>query len=79
DVWVTPPGGTALVMTNLTGHPVVSVPSGFLPVPGQGTSPRRLPASLSFQARLYRDDRALAAAHAFQQATDWHRRRPPIA
>lgn len=79
DVWVTPPGGTALVMTNLTGHPVVSVPSGFLPVPGQGDSPRRLPASLSFQARLYREDRALAAAHAFQQATDWHRRRPPIA
>lgn len=78
DVWVTPPGGAALVMTNLTGHPVVSVPSGFLPVPGRSDSPRRLPASLSFQARLYRDDRALAAAHAFQQATDWHRRRPPI-
>lgn len=79
DVWASLPGGQHLTMTNLTGHPTVCVPTGFQPVPNQPPSGRRLTAGASFNARLYRDDRALAVAHAFQQATDWHRRRPPIA
>ncbi|HUR58787.1 MAG TPA: amidase [Opitutaceae bacterium] len=80
DVLVTPPGGAQLVMTNLTGHPTACVPSGFIPVKDQpADSPRRNAGSLSFIARLYRDDHALAAAQAFQQATDFHTRRPPIA
>lgn len=81
DVWLVPaPGGNNLVLTNLTGHPAVCVPCGFAPVKDQPAgSPRRNPAALTFNARLYRDDRALAVAHAFQAATDFHRRRPPIA
>ncbi len=80
DAWVSFPSGNHLVVTNLTGHPTVCVPTGFRPVVGQpADSPRRLTAALSFNARLYRDDLALAVAHAFQGATDWHTRRPPIA
>lgn len=80
DVWLSPPGGNHLVVTNLTGHPTVCVPTGFLPVKDNPPeSLRRNTAAMSFNARLYHDDRALAVAHAFQQATDFHRRRPPIA
>ncbi|MBI5689630.1 MAG: amidase [Verrucomicrobia bacterium] len=79
SVWVSPPAGNPLVLTNLTGHPSVCVPTGFLPVPGAAPdSPRRTAQAMTFHARFYHDDRALTAAHAFQQATDWHRRRPPV-
>lgn len=80
DVFASLPGGNHLVYTNLTGHPAACVPSGFQPVKDQPAgSPRRLTAGISFNARLYRDDRALTVAHAFQQATDFHSRRPSIA
>lgn len=83
DVWVTPPvpgPSPNLFITNLTGHPTVCVPAGFLPVPDQpADSSRRNPGSTTFTARLYRDDLALTAAHAFQEGSDWHRRRPPLA
>lgn len=79
DVWVSPPAGAPLVLTNLTGHPTVCVPIGYNPVPGQPAgSPRRQAGAMTFHARLHRDELALHAAHAFQGATDWHRRRPPV-
>ena len=36
------------------------------------------PASSSFLAHLDRDEDALRVAHAYQQATDFHRRRPDL-
>lgn len=54
---------------SLSGHPAVSVPMGF--------SPDGLPLGLQIAGR--RDDLALRVAHCFQQATDWHLRRPPCA
>ncbi|HJZ88967.1 MAG TPA: amidase [Polyangia bacterium] len=54
---------------NLCGLPAISVPCGFadgLPVGLQLVGPPLSEASV------------LAVAHAFQQATDWHRRRPPL-
>ncbi len=80
DVFVAPPyrGGT-LGITNLTGHPCVCVPNAFRPVEGQpAASPRREPGSITFIGRLYRDAEMLALARAYQQATDFHRRRPSI-
>ncbi|WP_022834656.1 amidase [Salisaeta longa] len=68
-------GGT-LSITNLTGHPCVCVPNAFRAVEGAG--PQKQPGSLSFIGALYRDDVPLRLAHAFQQATDFHRRRPPL-
>ena len=51
----------------LFGCPAASVPCGF--VDG-------LPVALSLAGRRLEDDAVLAAAHAFQQVTDWHRRSP---
>lgn len=79
DVWVSSSSGPQLTLTNLTGHPAVCVPVGFEPIAGEPPeSPRRTVVAATFQARLYRDELALAAAHALQQATDWHLRRPPL-
>lgn len=60
--------GSHLGLTNLTGHPEVSVPSGF----HEGS-----PTSLRFTGRLYGDTEILTLAHAFQGVTDHHRRMPP--
>ena len=80
DVFVSPSfGGQTLGITNLTGHPAVCVPNAFRPVDGQTSgSPRRSPRSITFVGGLYRDADALALAHAYQAATDFHRRRPPV-
>jgi Asp-tRNA(Asn)/Glu-tRNA(Gln) amidotransferase A subunit family amidase len=41
-------------------------------------SPRpQVPVSLTFLGPLYREDLALALAHHYQGATEWHRKRPP--
>lgn len=69
DVYVAPSfGGQNLLMTNLTGHPQVTVPSGFRK---DGT-----PTSITFTGRLYGEAELLAVAKAFQEATDFHLKRP---
>mgnify|MGYP003351362154 FL=1 len=80
EAWVTPAFGDHLSLTNATGHPAVCVPAGFAPVKDQpAESARRNATAVTFHAPLFADDRALAVAHAFQQSTDWHTRRPPAA
>ena len=70
DVVVTPTNAQNLVgLTNLTGQPCVVVPSGFR---DDGT-----PVSLSFLGNLYGEAPALLLAKAYQDATDFHARRPP--
>lgn len=80
DVFVAPSfGGQVLGITNLTGHPCVCVPNAFRPVEdAPAGSPRRQPGSISFIGGLYQDAAALRLAHAYQQATDFHRQRPAI-
>jgi Asp-tRNA(Asn)/Glu-tRNA(Gln) amidotransferase A subunit family amidase len=69
DVFVSPSYAPSLLMaTNLTGHPTVVVPNGFTDA---GT-----PVSISFVGNLWRDAEALLLARAYQEATDFHRRRP---
>jgi len=68
DVIVTPPF-RLLTTTNLTGHPQVVVPCGF--VDG-------LPRTIGFLGRLYDEGSPLRLALAYQQATDWHTKRPPL-
>jgi len=53
---------------NLAGLPAISVPAGFV---------RDLPVGLHIIANYFEEARLLAAAHAFQQETDWHQRVPP--
>ncbi|RMH21304.1 MAG: amidase [Acidobacteria bacterium] len=71
DVYLTPSfGGSNLLLTNLTGHPQVVLPNGFR---DDGT-----PVSITFTGNLYGEGPLLAVAHAYQQATDYHRRRPQL-
>ncbi len=89
DVIVTPSEGTQLVATNLTGQPAVVVPNGirgddapaaphagdedFWDAGGPGT-----PVSLTFLGSLYSDARVAAFAHAYQEATGFHKLHPKL-
>jgi len=53
---------------NLAGIPGISVPCGF--------SADGLPIGLQLQAGHFQEERLLAAAQAFEQATDYHKRKP---
>jgi Asp-tRNA(Asn)/Glu-tRNA(Gln) amidotransferase A subunit family amidase len=66
-------GGNDLLLTNLTGHPTVVLPDGFRKVNGVD-----LPQAITFTGRLYGETELLAVAHAYQQATGHHLRRPPM-
>ena len=54
-------------------QPSISVPNGFTSHPHQP-----LPTALMITGALFEDARVLRIAHAYQQATDFHRQRPPI-
>lgn len=72
DVYLAPSfGGTNLLLTNLTGHPQVVLPNGFRA--SNGT-----PTSIAFTGRLYGEAEALTVAQAYQQATDFHTKRPKL-
>jgi Asp-tRNA(Asn)/Glu-tRNA(Gln) amidotransferase A subunit family amidase len=71
DAYVSPTfGGDNLLLTNLTGHPQVVLPNGFR---SDGT-----PTSITFTGRLFGEADLLAVAKAYQDATDFHLRRPPL-
>ena len=61
--------------SNLTGLPTISVPCGFGPAgdPGEG-----LPAGLQLIGRAFEEALLFRAAHAYEQATEWHKMRPPL-
>jgi Asp-tRNA(Asn)/Glu-tRNA(Gln) amidotransferase A subunit family amidase len=70
DVFVSPaPGSASLLVTNLTGHPAVCVPCGFL---------NKLPQSIMFTGRLYDEASPLRVALAFESATQWHTMHPKV-
>ena len=53
---------------SFSGFPAIVVPSGF--------TSTGLPSSLHLMTAPYREGLALRAAQAYEQATDWHTRRP---
>jgi len=55
---------------NLTQQPAISVPCGF--------SKDGLPIGLQLVGPMQREDMVLRAAHAYQQVSDFHLRRPPL-
>ena len=70
DVFVSPaPGSASLLVTNLTGHPAVCVPCGFL---------KGLPQSIMFTGRLYEEGAPLRVALAYERATKWHTMHPKL-
>ncbi|MBI4279502.1 MAG: aspartyl/glutamyl-tRNA amidotransferase subunit A [Armatimonadetes bacterium] len=56
---------------NFLGLPSISVPCGF--------TRAGLPVAFQIIGRPFAEDVLLRAAHAYQQQTDWHVRRPPLA
>jgi len=54
---------------DLTGFPAISIPAGF--------TSGGLPVGMQLVARPWQEAPLLAAAHAYEQATDWHTHLPP--
>lgn len=70
DAFVSPaPGSASLLVTNLTGHPAVCVPCGFV----NGS-----PVAIMFTGNLYEEAAPLSVALAFEKATAWHTMRPKM-
>jgi Asp-tRNA(Asn)/Glu-tRNA(Gln) amidotransferase A subunit family amidase len=55
--------------TNYTGHPALVIPCGHV---------GRKPATITFIGRLFGETDLICVAKAFQDATDFHRRRPEV-
>ncbi len=55
---------------NITGFPAISIPCGF--------SSDDLPIGLQLAGRPFDEETVLRAAHAYEQSTPWHTRRPPL-
>ncbi|HSF32588.1 MAG TPA: amidase [Candidatus Tectomicrobia bacterium] len=58
---------------NLANVPALSVPCGFASVEG-----KELPIGLQLAGRPFEDGLLLRVAHAYEQTTPWHMRRPPV-
>jgi aspartyl-tRNA(Asn)/glutamyl-tRNA(Gln) amidotransferase subunit A len=64
-------GGPAVIPAgNIAGQPAISIPNGF--------GANNLPTAFQLTGRVWSEARLLALASLYQQATDWHRRRPAI-
>ena len=71
-----PPDGIAFSLRNTSpfdayGIPTISVPCGF--------SRQGLPIGIQISGPHLGEPEVLALAHAYEQATDWHNQRPPLA
>jgi Asp-tRNA(Asn)/Glu-tRNA(Gln) amidotransferase A subunit family amidase len=70
DVIVCPGiGESSLTISNLTGHPSLTLPAGF--VDG-------MPRGMTLIGNYWDEARILAIGQAYQAVTDWHKRRPSI-
>ena len=54
---------------NINGFPAISIPCGFS---------KELPVGLQLAGRPCEEETVLRAAHAYEQATKWHLKRPPM-
>ena len=55
---------------NMSGHPAMCLPAGL--------TPRGTPLGVQFIGAEFAEQLLIQAGHAFQQVTDFHRRRPPL-
>jgi aspartyl-tRNA(Asn)/glutamyl-tRNA(Gln) amidotransferase subunit A len=57
---------------NLNGFPAMCVPAGF------STDPAGLPLAIQIAAGPFQEETICAVENAYQMATDWHTRVPPL-
>jgi Asp-tRNA(Asn)/Glu-tRNA(Gln) amidotransferase A subunit family amidase len=69
DVFLSPTGSASLGLTNLTGHPAISLTAGFY---------NDSPVQLMVTGRLYDEATLLRVALAFERATKWHTKHPQL-
>jgi Asp-tRNA(Asn)/Glu-tRNA(Gln) amidotransferase A subunit family amidase len=69
DVILAPSQSDSVTMTNLTGHPAVVLPAGFVD---------DMPIALMLTGKLWDEATILRAAGAFESATEWHKRHPGL-
>jgi Asp-tRNA(Asn)/Glu-tRNA(Gln) amidotransferase A subunit family amidase len=70
DVFLAPTSSDSVTMTNLTGHPAIVLPGGF--VDG-------LPVGVMLTGKWWDEPTLLTAAAAFEAATSWHTAHPKLA
>jgi aspartyl-tRNA(Asn)/glutamyl-tRNA(Gln) amidotransferase subunit A len=54
---------------NIAGIPAISVPAGFV---------ENLPVGMQIMGKPFSEETLLRIAFAYEQATDWHKRKPPL-
>ncbi len=69
DAFLAPATSDSVTTCNLTGHPAITVPAGF--VDG-------LPIGLMVTGPLYNEERVVQVAAAFETASTWHTQHPKI-
>ncbi len=57
---------------NMTGLPAITIPCGF------ASGPPILPVTIQFYGRPFDEFTLFKVSHAYESATDWHRRRPSL-
>jgi Asp-tRNA(Asn)/Glu-tRNA(Gln) amidotransferase A subunit family amidase len=70
DVFLSPSSSDSMTMTNLTGHPAIVLPGGFV---------EGLPVGIMLTGKLWDEATLLAAAATFEAATTWHTAHPKLA
>ena len=56
----------------MTGLPAIVIPCGFT------AGPPSLPLTIQFYGRPFDELTLFRVSHAYESATDWHRRRPRV-
>ena len=74
DVFLAPPSSDSVNMTNLTGHPALVLPGGFV----KSETGIDMPQNLMLTGRLDDEATLLDAGLAFERETPWHTWRPPL-
>ena len=69
DILLAPSQSDSVTMTNLTGHPAVVMPAGFVD---------DLPIGVMLTGKLWDEATILRAAAVFESGTDWHKRHPAL-
>jgi len=69
DVFLSPTNSATLGVTNLTGHPAISLKAGFID---------NRPVELMVTGRLYDEATILRVALAYERGTEWHKKNPTL-